>query len=408
MPESAVAPTVPVRGGIGVFASNRALPFHRWFPFVEGYSAELVERALSEGTPAGAIFDPFGGSGTTALTAALHGRDCYFTEVNPYMAWIADVKVNQARTVSASLGGVESLRGLAARCLDAPIPEVPSDHPLLAANAKRGFFDSGVAETIVGLLAWLAEHLDGAHLESAKLAVAASIIPASRMIRRTDLRRRTASDPKPIDAREAVAEKLNDIANDIEEHGHRIAGTATQLGTDVRGDWSAPSKIGLAVTSPPYLNGTNYCRNSKLELLSLGLITNERELTDLRVSSISAGINNVSRRRAVPTKFAGVEAVAEKLDAVAYDQRIPTLVRTYFADMAIGLAQMRRNSLRGARLLLDIGDSRYSGVHVPTHELLAEVASQRGWQLRDQEVIRTRRSFDGTQLVQVLLRFEAM
>lgn len=78
-----------------------ARPFHRWYPFVEGYSADLVERALIEQTADGTVLDPFGGSGTTALAAAMLGRDSVFAEVNPYMAWVADVKVNQSRRVAA-------------------------------------------------------------------------------------------------------------------------------------------------------------------------------------------------------------------------------------------------------------------------------------------------------------------
>src|SRR5687767_13169521 len=31
---------------LGVFSDNRMRPVHRWYPFIEGYSAELVTRAL--------------------------------------------------------------------------------------------------------------------------------------------------------------------------------------------------------------------------------------------------------------------------------------------------------------------------------------------------------------------------
>lgn len=57
--------------------------------------------------------------------------------------------------------------------------------------------------------------------------------------------------------------------------------------------------------------------------------------------------------------------------------------------------------------MLDIGDSRFAGVTVPTDELLAEVATSVGWQLVKSDHLRKRRSYDGTPLKQVLLRFRA-
>lgn len=93
---------------IGVFASNRQRPIDSLVSVVEGYSSVLIKRALRVSGPTPrSIFDPFGGSGTRALTASALGHMSAYTEVNPYMGWLADVKVNQARAGSghpAALG----------------------------------------------------------------------------------------------------------------------------------------------------------------------------------------------------------------------------------------------------------------------------------------------------------------
>jgi hypothetical protein len=52
----------------------------------------------------------------------------------------------------------------------------------------------------------------------------------------------------------------------------------------------------MAVTSPPYLNGTNYFRNTKIELWLLGFIENEQELKNLRREAISAGLMTFKSR----------------------------------------------------------------------------------------------------------------
>lgn len=394
------------RSALGVFGANKARPFHRWYPFVEGYSAELVEQALAHDAPDGVVLDPFGGSGTTSLAAAMLGRDSVFAEVNPYLAWIADVKVNQSRQV-ASGEGAQSLRQLT-RLVDGTLPNADPLHPLIAADTRRGFFPNGVAEEVLGILGLIDEHLAGPTREVARLALASSLVPSSQMVRRTDLRKRTSSDPAPVALRSVVKKHLLEFAEDVELHGYAIAGRARHIAGDVRDEWIDEPDVAVVVTSPPYLNGTNYCRNTKLELLALGFIKTEADLKHLRVSMISAGINNVSKQRRSAAVIDCVEPVAQELDKVAYDVRIPELVRTYFSDMRDALINVRRRAVTGAHMYFDIGDSRYSGVHVPTHTLLRRIAEDEGWSFIDESVLRTRRSYDGSMLTQVLMHFEAV
>lgn len=393
--------------GIGVFGDNREKPFHRWYPFVEGYSADLVKLALNDVEPGGVVLDPFGGSGTTALEAALAGFDSVFCEANPYLAWVADVKVNGSRA-AAGTRAVDHLRDFA-RSLDRSLDAVPAsaDHPLIAADARRGFFPPGVAAHAVAALELVDHQCPPAAAALAKLAITTSLIPASNMIRRTDLRKRRAGDPPAQPLIPLVVERLRMIADDLLVAGDHIAGSTSRLSADARTIPESAPAVSSVVTSPPYLNGTNYCRNTKLELLALGLVESEGDLADLRARSIAAGINNISRRRAQPESMPPVEALASALDDVAYDKRIPAMVRMYFSDMREVFRSVRRLVAPGVRWLLDIGDSRFSGVHVPTHELLCDVAALEGWSVTDTSTIRSRRSYDGSPLTQVLIEFRA-
>lgn len=392
---------------LGVFSDSRGKPIHRWYPFLEGYSPDLVARILATRGAGAHLIDPFGGCGTTALAASQLGLDSAFCEVNPYLSWVADVKVNVSHRASRD-PALGELLSLAERLEHGFMPPESESSPLVVADARRGFFPPGVAANAAGLLEWIAENLQSPVRELAMLAVTTSLIPASNMVRRVDLRKRRGDDPPPAPLSPTVASQLRVIYADIQNSASQLDGRAKCVARDARRLGRLEQPVDTVITSPPYLNGTNYCRNTKLELLALGSIADEADLSGLRAASITAGINNVSRRRGEPDRIEAVEAIAAELDAVAYDRRIPALVRLYFSDMRAVFERVRANAVHGARWFLDIGDSRFAGVHVPTPHLLVEVAKGEGWSLVGIETLRSRRSYDGTTLTQVLLELVAV
>jgi hypothetical protein len=389
----------------GVFADNRKLPIHRWFPFIEGYSSNLVQYALTNASDTSSVFDPFGGSGTTGLTAALSGLNSTFTEANPYMAWVADVKINQVRAAAQDPDAHQSLAAVTSDLRSFVSASALDDHPILTVDRQRDFFPPGVALAIIQSLDAIEKQLNGATRQLARLAVATSIVPSSNMIRRTDLRRRRANESPPNDFWQTLTTALQMITTDVKEVGHSVIGKVEQLSDDARATYKPHAPFTTIITSPPYLNGTNYGRNTKLELLALGFLENERQLDTLRVREITAGINNVTNKLSIPSSFEEVTEVADRVAKVTYDLRIPKMIRSYFSDMSLVLTRLWAESAETAELWLDIGDSKYSGVPVATHTLTEIVAKQAGWELVDDLPLRVRRSYDGSQLVQTLLRF---
>ena len=60
------------------------------------YPMELVEICLKAGCPEnGTVFDPFGGSGTTALVALMNDRKAILCELNPEYCKIAESRINK-------------------------------------------------------------------------------------------------------------------------------------------------------------------------------------------------------------------------------------------------------------------------------------------------------------------------
>ena len=76
------------------FNKNKQEPFHRWYPFVEGYSREFIQSIIKEMDSDNLVcLEPFSGSGTTALELQNCGIPCFSFEVNPLMYMISRVKL---------------------------------------------------------------------------------------------------------------------------------------------------------------------------------------------------------------------------------------------------------------------------------------------------------------------------
>ena len=391
---------------------------HGWYPYVEGFSAAYVEEQLLSRRNAQprSIYDPFGGSGTTQLVAACLGIPTFYSEVNPLMVFVAETKVTSASwcrrnseilgsAVSDYLGTLYSDEFLE-RALETSLDDFNQAFP------GRDFFeDRHLKELLTCRDIALDIAGDTPHvLAILNLACAANAVNASNMTRRADLRRRRPDEYKHrvVDVRSMVAASVRHMADDISYLPEEMAPCAhiSEDCRDLRGTKKWTGAFDLAVTSPPYLNGTNYFRNTKIELWLLGMIGGERDLKQFRAKAITAGINNVSGKVGLIHKVPEAESVAGRLDDHAKDRRIPEMVRRYFSDMSTMFESVYQCLRPGAEFVLDIGDSRFYGVHIPTDKILVQVGTEAGFELSSQRVIAKRRSRDKTPLSQVELTFQ--
>jgi len=183
-----------------------------------------------------------------------------------------------------------------------------------------------------------------------------------------------------------------------------LLGKMRVLSNDAKIVKNIEEKVDLIITSPSYLNGTNYFRNTKLELWILDFIKNEADLKAFRRVTIPSGINYISKERDNPIEFECVEQVARKLDKIAYDLRIPKMIRCYFSDMYLSLQNMFQILQSDGYAFIDIGDSIFCGVHVKTDEILKELAVQEvGFSFKKMQFLRQRRSYNGSLLTESLI-----
>ena len=394
------------------FRGGRTEPLHDWYPYLEGYSPEFVEKVLESFAPeADRVLDPFAGAGTTPLTVARRRRQGFYCELNPLLQHLVDTK---ARVLTMAEG--PRLR-LAARLqeLAAGLPASLARHDpdrRLAETCTRTFgesifFPSDTFDTCLKLRSWLdaLDCEDPAAASIATVATAAALVPCSHLIRRGDLRFRKGRERDGIipDLSGEVSRRLRSMARDVARLRSAprapllVAADAKRLGR------VADLGVDAIVTSPPYLNGTNYYRNTKIELWFLRALRSGRDLADFRRRTIAAGINDVTAGRNSRPVSEDVETVVRTLQERAYDRRIPQMVLNYFADMQQVFDGLIRHAAPSSPLVIDIGDSAYAGVLVDTPAILADLLRSHGWKFRRNVTLRQRLSRTGQPLRQVLM-----
>lgn len=397
------------------FRDSSKAPLHSWFPYLEGYSPRFVERVRHEYlSDAQRIIEPFAGSGTTPIVLGQSGIECAFSEANPAMAFIAETKLavlrlsEQARTELA-----RSLVSLA-RKLPQQVATVLADEGLqVAYTATFGtsvFFDEPALDAVLRLRTVNNELMAKDHLlgDCFTVAVLSSLIPSSRLKRAGDLRYRTPKElttglPHPV---ELVSSRLIAQAADMAQSPSLKAtarfacSTAGALHEHLGDGWDG------VITSPPYLNGTNYIRNARLELWYLRHLGEKADLRRLRDRVITSGINDVHAQTRWEPVTPGVERVMRAVEENAYDSRIAKMIGGYFHDMAAVFSSLGECLRPGGRLCIDIGDSIYNHVHVPTDDLLVEVAENMGYKTVERVHLRKRISKGGEAVRQQLLVFE--
>jgi hypothetical protein len=395
------------------FRDSKGMPVHGWYPYVEGFSARYIENLVRTHGGNGIVYDPFGGSGTVNLIASTMGVKSAFSEANPFMRFIAETKINarhQARLEFSEFMKCTTVFKKWAESAEFEAAVKGQDlSTYSSAFEGRDFFAERDIRELLSLreAAYEFGYYRTEFRDLLLLSIASVTVACSHMTRRADLRRRRSDEylGRIVNVRKAVIEKLERMERDIQLTTIHHA-PAKFVSADCRTDSvELLGKVSLLLTSPPYLNGTNYIRNTKLELWLMGFINSERELAGLNKICMVCGINNVIKKRLPENSFEWVEEVASTLDQVSLDARIPALVRGYFSDMFTMLQNAASYLQPDGRLVLDIGDSRFYGVHVPTDTLLVAVAKCAGLELIEEKLLARRHSRDKTPLRQVELTF---
>ncbi|MBQ8460025.1 hypothetical protein IJ541_07980 [bacterium] len=397
----------------GTFKNNFDIPIHRWYPYIEGFSINFVRSILNNYNSNIVVYDPFNGSGTTTLTASTMGIKSYASEVNPFMRFIANTKVNVVKSILENNDYFvlnKIFKDLCDKLLDKNYRKdlTKKCNTINDCYKEKDFFDKKVLQDI-SYIKYLIKNIENDDVKDLALLCLASIaVEISNMIRAADLRKKTSKEKESTanNTIDLFIQKFSNVISDIQTVKN-IDFETTEFISDNAKFISEKyyNSVDVIITSPPYVNGTNYFRNTKLELWILDFISQETDLKTYRERAITAGINNVSvNNKIIPLDI--VEPYAMQLDKLSTDKRIPKMIRAYFSDMNIVFNNFNLLLKNNGRIYFDIGDSEYYGVHIPVDELIISIAKNNSFKLVESRLLRKRHSKTGNTLSQKLLIFD--
>jgi tRNA G10 N-methylase Trm11 len=404
------------------FAGSKNIPFQRWYPYIEGYSPDFVLSLIEKYnlSSRSKIYDPFAGTGTTIFASDSYGLDTIYSEVNPLLQFLIQTKISILKSNETKRKKLANdLKNISGKILTElnsfkPDQDLKENYTTLFNSSK--YFDQNVFEKVLQLRSYLdiVKLEDELLSDTLSIAVLSILIPISKLKKAGDVRfmskKELAEGSDKLE--EILPPKLLEMSDDILNMDFKLKTIPDFVLSNSKNiDLTNDLNIDTVITSPPYLNGTNYFRNTKLELWFLRYIQFKDDLRYFRDKALTSGINDVRSREKsngsdIISKSNLLKETLIELDKYAYDKRIPKMVRNYFEEMDTIFSNLSCHLLNNSKILIDIGDSIYANVHVPTDEILIEVLKQNGYELSEKKLLRKRRSRNKEVLSQTLLVFD--
>lgn len=401
------------------FVNSKNVPFQRWYPYIEGYSPDFVKTIIHENVPeAQLIYEPFAGTGTTLFAADAMNIASVYSEVNPLLRFLIDAKLEvlnldeTARLeVAAKLKDAsDKILTKINRCMESEVLK----ESYKKAFEKSVYFPEETYSKILKLRTYLdnTKKRDVLLYKLLTIACFSCLLPVSYLKKQGDVRFKTAKEKetqmKVLD--EILPDKILQIAEDVENCEVTTSMTHNLICANAKqiGSFDLDTPIDAVITSPPYLNGTNYFRNTKLELWFLKELKGKESLRRFRDDALTSAICDVKKEYSELNVELGSPLFNDtfaKLKESAYDRRIPLMAKCYFAEMHELFSGLRKHLRPGAKLFIDLGDSIFGGVHIPTDLILTEVLESIGYKFDERIVLRERRSRNNEIVTQVLLKY---
>lgn len=366
-------------------ADRAAHPLHALHPFAARFPHGLPRYFINALTERGdTVLDPMCGSGITLLEGWAAGRSVIGVDLDPLARRQAS-----ARTTALCPGEIrEAGQAARRRAADSfaglgkyadPLGTVKADADAPTREFLDYWFFPETQQELACLTLAIREEADPDLRNLLEVIFSSTIVTKSGGVSRgRDLahtRPHRVSNKVPRRPIPLFANLVERAAGAYASFDRDAVGTCQIVAGDARDLPLRESSVDLIVTSPPYANALDYMRAHKFSLAWLGdPIPSLTRLRGKYIGSESAGGRATAGSEArLP---ASIETVVDEVATL--DTQKSRVLHRYFTEMSVAIAEMARALRPGSAAVIVVGPSTMRGILVPTHDCLAELATQAG------------------------------
>lgn len=339
----------------------------------------LIERYSEKGD---VILDPFTGSGTTNVEAALSGRSSVGIDVDPFSRLLAKVKTTRLDKQELEFA-ISQLLDTVKRYDPKKVKE--SDIPAFP------YRDNWFSREILLELTYIKKSIESLKVSGdvkdffniCFTSIIRNVSNADDNCTRTVIRKKLGKRVEPADALKKFVEKiLLNVPKMIEfsEICPKNVKTNIPSGMDARKIKYQGGYFDLAITSPPYINAVDYPRTHQLEIYWLGFENNS--LAPLKKQHV--GTESVSSSDYKQLHKLGIKEADKKILSVfQVDPRRAYISFKYFEDMKKNLEEAHRVLKKGGKYVIVVGNNRIRGELFENWKYLMKLAEQVGFEVEN-------------------------
>jgi site-specific DNA-methyltransferase (cytosine-N4-specific) len=389
-------------------AAVHAYATHGLHQYKGKYYPQIVKALLNHAriTSDGVVLDPFVGSGTTTLEAALAGVHSVGIDLNPLAAFVTRTKYECL--------GIESdrLELLLDRIRQRSSKQPPERGSLPNDEYLERWFDPDTRRRLMGLLAVIegaAERDDELHfcmtVLSNSVLTWSMQMPGQLRVRRRKVPPNTSNMVAEFLGRFERASTSVIVFQALQQRNGLKLAAPRIYNDDARklssiGDSSlAPSMVDGVITSPPYATALPYLDTDRLSLYLLNFMTpterrradelmiGNREISGSRRLGLEEELTDDSHLPRIVHRFLQRVLLTNRRNEVGFRRRnSAALLYQYFTDMSQVFSECLSVLKPGGRMAVVVGNSHTllggkEDVEIPTDKFLESIGIQLGFDL---------------------------
>lgn len=333
------------------------------------------------------IFDPFSGSGTTALEARYLDRNFVGLEINPLA-----VDISKAKTENYDIPLLYKINDkLECNCKNDKNPvnvsEIPfcvnrnhwfkdyvqNDLVILMRNIKRTVLE--VATSDFEKYTLFFESVLSAVVKQVSNADTAHVFPGfSKKMRRLEAEGKNEKNVFGTYFR--ATKKRIKYAEEVGNHSVSTKFILCNAANVNLQDYK--EKVDLIVTNPPYISSVRYSETLKLELYWMQVVSNATEYTKLQTSMI--GNDKISKKEYIKKQHCQYDFINNEIDYMyEIDPKNAKVIYDFFTLMDKVIRNCCFVLKPGKRLVMKISDSKIRKHPIHTGKYLSMIAELNGF-----------------------------